>query len=234
MIDIDFIINTCLKEFKLEKLPSYIEIKYIDSCDFFKLTQKGVPEEKTIEIPVLTLKEDNKNIIYVNYLELNQNEYIVMEMLLSQIIKLIMKNEKEYILLKEKNKNTVFQKNVQLGLNTFLEYNELLIVMNTMKKVYNSKEHYRKNNPYTPKQSKKILLKILGKIIDKNTDISTVIYCLVKLSVNENYNFTNVSLKKSQYLEELNKILLNFSYKTITKKELNRLGVLTTKISESV
>ena len=110
MIDIDFIINTCLKEFKLEKLPSYIEIKYIDSCDFFKLTQKGVPEEKTIEIPVLTLKEDNKNIIYVNYLELNQNEYIVMEMLLSQIIKLIMKNEKEYILLKEKNKNTVFQK----------------------------------------------------------------------------------------------------------------------------
>lgn len=74
----------------------------------------------------------------------------------------------------------------------------------------------------------------MGKIIDKNTDISTVIYCLVKLSVNENYNFTNVSLKKSQYLEELNKILLNFSYKTITKKELNRLGVLTTKISESV
>ena len=72
MIDIDFIINTCLKEFKLEKLPSYIEIKYIDSCDFFKLTQKGVPEEKTIEIPVLTLKEDNKNIIYVNYLELCQ------------------------------------------------------------------------------------------------------------------------------------------------------------------
>lgn len=235
MIDIDFVINTCLKELNLEKLPLYIEIKYIDSCDFFKLTEKGVPEEKTIEIPVLTLKEDDKNIIYVNYLELNQNEYIVIEMLLSQIIKVIMQNEINYLSFKEKNKNTLFQKNIQLGLNMFLEYKELCIVMDTMKKVYNSKEHYQKNNPYTPRQSKKIALKILEKIIKEKEDkISTIIYCLVKLNVNENYDFSTVGQEKANYLSELNNLFINLKYETISKKDLNKIGGLGLILNNSV
>lgn len=220
----------CVKEFSMTDLPEFVDVKYVDSLDFYNLSKKEIPEE-ILSIPVITVDEEDKKVIYVNFNALHENEYYVTELMVFQLIKILENNESAEF--KAKCKNSIIQKHISEGAELFLEYKQLSLLMSIMYKLYNTKEYtYEKKNPYTFKQNKKIALKIISNAIqDSNpTRISRIIYGMSRLK--GNYNYKNIIQNKdiANYLNKLNSLLQENEFDTISKKTLNEIGLISKKI----
>ena len=220
----------CMNNFGMSDLPEDIEVKYVDSLGFFNLHKEGVPEELT-SFPALTIKKDDKYLLYVNYHELGNNEYFVIETMLSQLIKIMFEKDLDVKDLARKSKNNFLQKNVEHGLNIYIEYKELSLLMSTMKTLYNSKEYtFQKKNPYVSKQSRKIALNMLQRTLREkqgNEKISSILYCMAKLQDLYPYNYDNIIEDKtlSSNLKMLNELLV-LKFDEISKQTLNKIGTL--------
>lgn len=229
MLDIGFVTNKCLETIGIDSVPEYIKMEFLDSVEFFRLTQKGVPEDYTINIPVLTIPEGDMIYIYTNLTELQARESYVTELLVFQLLKTMFETGEKAKSFRSVMKNNFLFKNIEYGGDILFEYLELLATYDTMKLVFES-EADDENHPYSYKQTRKIGLKMLASAHGKEgrDRVSTFLYAIVKLCSNgEIYNFHNVlEFKVANLLWELTELLLSTEVETATAQQLNKIGSL--------